>query len=476
MTTPSFLDPLRTRAWRRVWLTGLSSYVGTWMQVVGAQWLMGSLSPDGSYVTLLQAAASLPYLFLAVPAGVLGDVGSRRKLLISGQAIVAISAALLGVMTIAGGVTPAIVLTLTDIPAGAALDGASVAIARVIGPVLGGVAITVAAPAADFILNALLSAFSVGVLLRAGPMQHERTQERLRAALRSGVLYTRRSPRMRLLISEVATFSLLAGALWALLPNLGRGQLQLGAAGYGLLLGSAGIGATLAVGLLPILRRRSCSRAAAVGLRSNRARCWPAVVCCWPAACGSRSSPRWMRSLRPRCPTTCARGRWRCMRPASRVGSAWPDWYGPWLPPPWATPPRWVWRLVPCSSARRCSGAPSSSERSWPSNDLTLFRSSGPRDRSPPSDRFPPGRPVCKRLIIVPRGAERALHRPGRASTAQRQRVAALAPSGAHSAPRRRSHPQLVGHSLPVGRSLARVVLICLWRVGRRVRRGMRAR
>jgi len=49
---------------------------------------------------MLQAAASLPYL-LAFPAGALGDLGSRRNLLIGGQATMAVAAGLLGMLTLA---------------------------------------------------------------------------------------------------------------------------------------------------------------------------------------------------------------------------------------------------------------------------------------------------------------------------------------------------------------------------------------
>ena len=54
------------------WLTlaALVSNIGTWMQNVGAAWLMTSLSPSPLMVALIQTAASLPILLLALPAGV----------------------------------------------------------------------------------------------------------------------------------------------------------------------------------------------------------------------------------------------------------------------------------------------------------------------------------------------------------------------------------------------------------------------
>ena len=46
------------------------SNVGGWMQTVGAQWLMLTLTGSATYVALVQTAASLPVILFAVAAGV----------------------------------------------------------------------------------------------------------------------------------------------------------------------------------------------------------------------------------------------------------------------------------------------------------------------------------------------------------------------------------------------------------------------
>ena len=45
------------------------SDIGTFMQSVGAAWLMVSLGAGPIWVALTQSAASLPYFLLALPAG-----------------------------------------------------------------------------------------------------------------------------------------------------------------------------------------------------------------------------------------------------------------------------------------------------------------------------------------------------------------------------------------------------------------------
>ena len=46
--------PLRRPVFRALWIASVASNVGTWMQEVGAAWLMTSLTPSPLLVTLIQ--------------------------------------------------------------------------------------------------------------------------------------------------------------------------------------------------------------------------------------------------------------------------------------------------------------------------------------------------------------------------------------------------------------------------------------
>src|SRR5271167_1082896 len=98
--------PLGESLFRAIWLASLASNVGTWMQNVGASWLMTSLSPSPLMVSLIQTASSLPIFLLALPAGALADVVDRRRLLIFSQAWMLAAAGVLGLLTIAHLTTP----------------------------------------------------------------------------------------------------------------------------------------------------------------------------------------------------------------------------------------------------------------------------------------------------------------------------------------------------------------------------------
>src|SRR3954449_3982637 len=77
--------PLRNGVFRALWLAVLGSQIGTWMQTVGAQWLLVDQPNAPTLVSLVQTASMLPVLLLALPAGVLADTFDRRHLLIAVQ-------------------------------------------------------------------------------------------------------------------------------------------------------------------------------------------------------------------------------------------------------------------------------------------------------------------------------------------------------------------------------------------------------
>ena len=116
--------PLRHRVYRMLWLAQFVSNIGTFMQGVGAVWVMLELRQSPAVVALVQTAVSLPVLLLGVPAGALADLVDRRRLLLATQGLMLAAAAALAVLTWAGGITPAALLALTfALGVGAALNG-----------------------------------------------------------------------------------------------------------------------------------------------------------------------------------------------------------------------------------------------------------------------------------------------------------------------------------------------------------------
>src|SRR3712207_9217375 len=83
------------------------------MQLVGSAWLMTSLTASAALVALLQTATSVPAFLLSLPGGALADVVDRRRLVIVTQSWQVLTAATLGILTIADVTTPTILLIAT---------------------------------------------------------------------------------------------------------------------------------------------------------------------------------------------------------------------------------------------------------------------------------------------------------------------------------------------------------------------------
>src|SRR4051794_41352042 len=262
--------PLKIKLYRWLLIAQFASNIGTWMQTVGAQWLMGDLTHDPLMVALVQTATSLPVFLFGFPAGAVGDIFDRRRVLLVSQAFMLVAAAVLAWLTFSGDTTPWVLLGLTFaigagraltapswqaiqpqlvgrrlIPQAAALGAASVNVARAAGPALGGALVAAAGAAWVFGINAVsfLGVLAVLVLWRRERVEKALGPEHVRAALHAGTRYVRSSPRMKAILWRSAAFVLFASAMWALLPVVARSELHLGSGGYGLLLAAVGVGA-----------------------------------------------------------------------------------------------------------------------------------------------------------------------------------------------------------------------------------------
>ncbi|HEY0718358.1 MAG TPA: MFS transporter, partial [Streptosporangiaceae bacterium] len=104
--------PFRHRLFAEMWTAQFVSNVGSWMQTVGAQWLMLSLTGSAVYVSLVSTAGSLPVMLFAVAAGAIGDLVDRRRFLLISQGLMLAAAVALGALALAGLVRPWTLLAL----------------------------------------------------------------------------------------------------------------------------------------------------------------------------------------------------------------------------------------------------------------------------------------------------------------------------------------------------------------------------
>lgn len=280
-TAPQASNPLSNPLFRGLWTAATISYVGTWMQNVGAGWLMTSLTMSPLLIGLLQAAMSLPVFLVALPAGALADIVDRRRLLLATQISMVVISAAFGVLALLALATPWVVLGFTfllglgmvmndpawqaitpdivtprQLASAIALNSAAFNIARAIGPALGGIVIALAGSGAAFLINAASFAGVILFLLHwkntAALPATPRTRS-VGAAIRLGLRYLKSDQAMRAVLVRTGGFSLSASALWAMLPLVAR---QFGSVGYGAMLSCFGLGALAGAALLPALRTR----------------------------------------------------------------------------------------------------------------------------------------------------------------------------------------------------------------------------
>jgi MFS family permease len=276
--------PLAQRAFRWLWLGMLVSWIGTWMQTVGAQWLLVDAPNAAALVSLVQAVTTLPMMLLALPGGVLADSFDRRWLLITVQAYLFVAGILLAVLTAIGQMPPALLLAFTfalgaggavQLPAWQAtmpeivprnqlraatrLDLVSVNGARSLGPALAGLVIAYlgGVPVVFAIYAACVAFFGVVLLFWRRPKsESENRRERFLPALRAGGRYVWHEPIVRRILLRTILVVAPAVALWALLPLIASERLGLGADGYGALFGALGLGAIVGAFALGQVRDR----------------------------------------------------------------------------------------------------------------------------------------------------------------------------------------------------------------------------
>lgn len=267
-----------------------TSLIGTWMQMVAQGWLVLKLTNSALMLGLVSFAGYVPILVVALFAGVVVDHVDRRRLIITTQILLMLSAFTLAVLTWAGVVRVEHVAILAafnglvtafdmparqafvvemvgrdDMPNAIALNSMIFNGARVVGPAIAGVLIGVIGVAGCFFLNGasyLAVIWSLWEMaLEARPATPIAGNMLLR--LREGFAYVRRhraSFYLLLLIAINAGFGMQYSVL---IPIFASDVLHGAARTYGFLLAAQGIGAL--VGSL-VLARCTTDRALRLNL------------------------------------------------------------------------------------------------------------------------------------------------------------------------------------------------------------------
>nr|WP_294637402.1 MFS transporter [uncultured Rhodococcus sp.] len=275
---------LRTRNYR-LWASGqIVSLVGTWMQRVAQDWLVLTLSGgNGLAVGIVMALQFGPTLVLSVWGGVLADRYDKRTLLMITQAFAAVCGLGLGLLDVGNVVelwhvyVIAFILgcsSAIDAPVrqsftiemvgqeklsnAIALNSMTFNMARIIGPAISGVLITVIGTGWVFLINAasFTAVFAALLAMRVKDLFEVERAPRAKGQVRAGFAYVLSRPDLRVLLATVfmvATFGLNFPLALAVLA---RNTFGSGAATYGLLSTALAVG-TLAGATLAARRAKA---------------------------------------------------------------------------------------------------------------------------------------------------------------------------------------------------------------------------
>lgn len=259
------------RNFSMMWAGAFTSTTGSFFQEVAQAWLVYILTDSAFLLGFTAFLQGIPILLLSLLGGVAADRMDRRKLLLGSQYAqmtvaltlatligfdmiliwhIMVGALVTGVAQAFGGPAyQALIPSLVDkedLPNAIALMSIQFNLARVIGPALGGIAITALGASACFAINGF-SFLAVIVSLYFIHVRYipAKSDVDVLQSLKDGVLWVHRNEAMRGLIVLSTITAFLGVPLVTMLPVFAEEVYQLGPRGLGMLMSFSGAGAVV---------------------------------------------------------------------------------------------------------------------------------------------------------------------------------------------------------------------------------------
>ena len=253
---------------RLLWFGACTSSIGTWMQIVAQSWLVLSMSGSAFLLGLDGFLGQLPIVLFSLIGGVIADRIDRRHVLLGSQYVQTFCAFLLTVLiackvvrvweilslsfvvgcaqSFGGPAYQALVPSLVekeDLPNAIALNSIQFNLARVIGPMLGGFALTRLGAAWCFGLNGLsFVAVIISLLLLSVKFIPQKTGESILTAMKQGLGFIRGQGAMLGLIALAFLMTMLAFPMILFLPVFAKDVFHQGPTTFTILLSCSGAG------------------------------------------------------------------------------------------------------------------------------------------------------------------------------------------------------------------------------------------
>ncbi len=288
LRTRPVIRSFRHRNYRLFFGGQLVSLVGTWMQSVAQGWLVLTLTNSPLDLGIVAAVQFVPVLVLGLFGGVIADAFPKKRTLLAAQTLMMVLAFVLAGLTLTGVVEVWMIVVLAlllgcanavdmpvrqafviemvgreDVANAVALNSAMFNTARIVGPAIAGLTIAAIGIGAAFVVNGLSFVAVIAALLAMrdaelrpvtlGPVPH--SVREVADSLADGLRYVRRTPVVLLAVVVVGVVSTAGMNFTVVLPAYARDVLGQGAAGYGLLMSSLGVGSVVAALALAVRGR-----------------------------------------------------------------------------------------------------------------------------------------------------------------------------------------------------------------------------
>jgi predicted MFS family arabinose efflux permease len=285
------------RDFRLLWFGACTSSIGTWMQEVAQAWLVLELTNSPFLLGLDAFLGDIPIFLFSLFGGVVADRIDRRKVLLGSQYVQMSCAIVLSVLiathvvriwhilclsfivgtaqSFGGPAYSALVPSLVekeDLQNAIALNSIQFNLARVIGPVLGGLALKYLGSAWCFGLNGLSYVAVIISLMRLHiNFNPARTGESIIASMKQGFVFIRKQGAMETLIIIAFCMTALAIPMITFLPVFAKNVFHQSEMTYTLFLVASGLGSitgaltVAALGNVPNKGRIALSSLVALG-------------------------------------------------------------------------------------------------------------------------------------------------------------------------------------------------------------------
>ena len=250
-----------------MWFGACTSSIGTLMQTFAQAWLVLELSKSPFMLGLDSFLGSIPIVLFSLVGGVFADRTERQKLLLGSQfvqmacafslaalfanglkqvwPILAISFVVGTAQSFGGPAYSALIPTLVkpeDLPNAIALNSIQFNVARVLGPMFGGVALVLGASWCFSLNGVSFIAVIISLLIIHPHFVPTKSKESVLSSMKEGIRFIRQQSAMEALIVLAFMMTLLAFPLIVFLPVFAKDVFHGGPNLYTVLLVCSGIG------------------------------------------------------------------------------------------------------------------------------------------------------------------------------------------------------------------------------------------